>query len=659
MGKRFLMPPTARWVIQLFWIYLGVFTLFRIATFIAFKPSYELTGNLLPSFFLGLRYDVRWICIVLVPLLIFGSFKTLSPFYSKRNKKGWIAYLTIITLFILVFFGADFGHFDYISTRLNASALNFIEDFRTSMLMLWESYPIFWILLGLGLMVWGIARLVGHTHRLVEKSNNENFYFKSGRVVWLLLLMFAGIYGKPAAKPLVWKDAFLLGDNFKAYLALNPMQNFFTTLKFRNPSFSQSKAKDYYPAMAKFLDVHNQDTLLDFKRSMDAVSPRQLNVVLVICESYSMYKSSMSGNPLNTTPYFNQLTKEGVFFEKCFSPHFGTARGVFAMVTGIPDVQLSKFSTRNPDALSHHTIINDFKDYDKLYFIGGNSEFNNFKGLLTQNIGDLDLYDETRYHSPVFNVWGISDNNLFKEANNVLKQKDKPFFAIIQTADNHRPFEIPAEDSDFERKYVDEETLKKDGFESLDEYNAFRYSDFCIEKFMEAAKKEDYYKNTLFVFIGDHGVKGDADAVYPHAWTEQRLSDEHIPLLFYAPGFLKPQLKKEVVSQIDVLPTIAGLTGTAYTNQTFGRDLLKQKPGGDCAFIIHHDEGNIGVVTNEFYYIRNIQIQNDTIVPINGKPLPYSEEQLKNLRAKMATFTTGYYETAKWMLCNNKPIAAK
>jgi Arylsulfatase A and related enzymes len=75
------------------------------------------------------------------------------------------------------------------------------------------------------------------------------------------------------------------------------------------------------------------------------------NVVLVMCESFSMYKSSMSGNPMNTTPYFNQMADSGIFFEKCFSPHFSTARGLFALLTGIPDVQLSKFSTRNEAAV--------------------------------------------------------------------------------------------------------------------------------------------------------------------------------------------------------------------------------------------------------------------------------------------------------------------
>jgi glucan phosphoethanolaminetransferase (alkaline phosphatase superfamily) len=104
------------------------------------------------------------------------------------------------------------------------------------------------------------------------------------------------------------------------------------------------------------------------------------NIVLVICESFSMYKSSMSGNPLNTTPFFDSLTKAGIFFERCFSPHFSTARGLFALISGIPDAQNYKFSTRDSLAVKQRTIINNFEGYEKFYFLGG-MVFSNFEGL--------------------------------------------------------------------------------------------------------------------------------------------------------------------------------------------------------------------------------------------------------------------------------------
>ena len=59
-------------------------------------------------------------------------------------------------------------------------------------------------------------------------------------------------------------------------------------------------------------------------------------------------------------------------------------------------------------------------------------------------------------------------------------------------------------------KHITDEELKKYGFESLKEYHAFAYTDYCIKKFMEAAKRSPYFNNTIFVFTGDHGVEGNA-----------------------------------------------------------------------------------------------------------------------------------------------------
>ncbi|MBK9532311.1 MAG: hypothetical protein IPO42_11110 [Chitinophagaceae bacterium] len=95
-------------------------------------------------------------------------------------------------------------------------------------------------------------------------------------------------------------------------------------------------------------------------------------------------------------------------------------------------MQLSKFSTRNEESVNQRTIINDFDSYEKYYFIGGRSQFNNFKGLIS-NINKVHLFEEGKYKAPSINVWGISDKNLFLEANDILAKEQKPFFAIIQT----------------------------------------------------------------------------------------------------------------------------------------------------------------------------------------------------------------------------------
>ena len=649
-------PKTLLWVVNLFLIFLFVFTVFRFATYFEFKPKDLGFRELLPSFILGIRYDLRWIAIILLPIVVISLVPTFSPFYSARNKKWWTWYLAIVTFFVFFFFAADFGNFAYNRTRLNASALNFWEDAKISMAMLWQSYPLFRMILGLIIAVLFFRWVFRRMHwTVVVRTDGHGIQYKRKWFYVAALLLLLCVYGSVGTSSLKWKQAFVFNDNFKSYLSLNPFQNFFTTLKFRKPQYNEVKARELFPIVADWIGLPDKEKF-SYRREIFPERENlenKPNVVLVMCESFSMYKSSMSGNPLSTTPYFNSMADSGIFFEKCFSPHFSTARGLFALLTGIPDVQLSKFSTRSPEALDQRTIINDFNGYDKMYFLGGSPEFNNFSGLL-QNIDGIQMYVEGNFSSPRENVWGISDKNLFLEANKVFSQQQKPFFAIIQTADNHRPFKIPVEDSAFEKVTLPRDTLRKYGFESVEEFNSFRYSDYCIRKFIEAAKTEKYFHNTLFVFVGDHGVSGDARSMYPSAWTDQRLSDEHVPLLFYAPRLLQPQRRPEVVSQIDVLPTIAGIARQPYVNTTLGRDLLHPAKQNNFAFIIYHDEGRIGILTDTYYFTKNINFAEENLYPVISDKLPYSSAQQDSIKKKLTDVTTAIFETGKWMLMNNK-----
>ena len=651
-------PKTVQWIVQLFLIYLFIFTAFRVATVVFFKPAALKLHHLLPSFWLGLKYDLRWIAFILFPIAFLSLFKRLSPFNSEKAKTFWTAYLGIITLLVLFFYGADFGQFAYVNARLNADALIFAEDPKESLQMVWQRYPVIWILIGLVGAVMMIIWMFRKTHVGVEGKNSHIHKFTYRRRWHFASLLVLGwfMYGFFTFYPLNFFRAFNLNDAFKSNLALNPLQNFFTTLRFREPDY-HTRAEEYYPVMKKFLNIDRygvqKNGYLRVKTPDSKALESQPNIVLVICESFSMYKSSMSGNPLNATPFFNELTQQGIFFERCFSPSFGTARGVFATITGIPDVQLGKFATRNEATVNQKTIINDLEGYEKMYFIGGRSQFNNIQGLI-KNINGVKVFEEGSYASPKVNVWGISDKNLFLEANAVMAKQQQPFFSIIQTADNHRPFNIPEADSGFMKHEWPIDTLKKYGFESSKEFNAFAYADYSIRSFIAAAQKEAYFTNTIFVFVGDHGVEGNASAMYPNAWTEQRLSEEHVPLLLFAPALLSPQLRTETVSQIDVLPTIAGLLQQPYSNGTLGRDLLDPLKKDHAAFIIYHAPGWIGVVNNDYFFRKNIRINKEELVPIKRNLPPLSAAQEKIIRKELSTLTSAMYETARWMLVNNK-----
>jgi phosphoglycerol transferase MdoB-like AlkP superfamily enzyme len=656
MLSRFKIPKTILWVTNLLVIFLLIFSIFRLVTFIAFKPSGISFWDVVPSFLMGIQYDLRWIALILLPIVLISMLPQLSPFYSSRNKKWWTWYLAVITFIVFIFFSADFGSFSYNGVRLDAGAMNFAEDPGISLKMMWQTYPMVLMVTGLIVAVILFRWMYHRSHwQVINKTDGLKIPYRRKHFIIAALILGFFVHSSFSLEPLSRNDSFKFKNSFKSYLAINPLQNFFATLKLRKPVFNEQKAREVFPLMAKWMQLPDSNNF-SYRRE---IAPRsnslesRPNIVLVQCESFSMYKSSMSGNPLNTTPHFDTLCREGIFFERCFTPHFSTARGLFAILSGIPDAQLFKFSSRNPLAVQQHTIVDNFEGYSKHYFLGGSPEFNNFEGLL-KNIDGLQMHTEGSFKSPKINVWGISDKDLFLETNAILTKETKPFFAFIQTSGNHRPYMVPLKDTvEFKSLFVTDEELLRYGFESLEEFNAFRYFDYCIKKFIEAAKTEAYFHNTIFVFVGDHGLAGNASAVYPAAWTEQRLTDEHVPLLFYAPQLLPPQKRSEVVSQIDILPTIAGMLHQPYINTTLGRDLLDPAKKNNYAFITN-TAGGIGMVTDDFYFSRNINFPDEQLNPVRSEALMYSKQQQDSIKKELSSFTNAFFETAKYLIMNNK-----
>ena len=667
MGFISKIPRLIRWVFSVMLAFLIILTVYRFIFFFHYRgENRPFSGS---AFLLGLRFDAKFISIMGLGILLLCAIPFLNPVKNIKANRFWNILVSILFLLTLIFLGADFYHYDYLKQRLNASVLNYLQDAGISFNMMTQSYPL--VKISIALIV--LMLLFAYWHKRLLKRINANEVIAGskkryvGHYLVFILLLGGLTFGKIGQFPLRWSDAFTFADDFKASTALNPFQSFFSTLNFKNSGYDKNKLKEYYPLMASYLGVQNPDTnKLNFERWVNPADSfvKKPNIVLVICESFSAYKSSMYGNPLNTTPYFNELCNNGIFFDRCFTPSYGTARGVWATITGIPDVEMPTTASRNPNIVDQHTIINDFNGYERMYFLGGNPTWANIQGLLSNNISGLRIYAQDDFKAKKIDVWGISDKNLFLEANGILKEKAKPFFAIIQTADNHRPYTIPSEDrEDFKSVNFPDADLKKNGFESNDELNAFRYTDFCYRKFMEAAKKESYFDNTIFVFVGDHGIKGNAAELFPKAWTGQALTCEHVPLLFYAPKFIHANRVHSVSSQLDILPSIAALAKVPYRNNTFGRNLfdtaaavqfksvsLRQR----YAFIIDPDVKTIGLVSDQYYFFKNIKTGRQEFVSVTGNEKPVSNAQTDSARNNMNRLTDAWYETAKYLLLNNK-----
>jgi phosphoglycerol transferase MdoB-like AlkP superfamily enzyme len=186
--------------------------------------------------------------------------------------------------------------------------------------------------------------------------------------------------------------------------------------------------------------------------------------------------------------------------------------------------------------------------------------------------------------------------------------------------------------------------------------NAFRYTDFSFRTFIEAAAKEKYFANTIFLFVGDHGIPGDAGTMFPRAWTDLWLTAEHVPLLVYSPKLIAPRRITKDCSQLDVLPTLAGLCHIPYLNTTLGRDLMDSTryEGKALSFIFNPDQESIGVVHNGYFYRLQLKTGKEEMVStVNNDPVP--DSVINGPRKKeLRQLTEGIYETAKYMILKNK-----
>lgn len=659
------LPRLLHFLINVVLLNLLLLSLFRFGFWLWFhNPADPLPlPDLLHSFYLGLKFDLRLTLLIVLPLFLLGGWRWLSPFESRLWRNIWFAWLGVAFAVVLLFWFMYFGYYAYLQQPMNATVLRFAYNLQTSVQMLWETYPLIPLLLLLAGLIAGYLWLL---HRLMLRAAryaNPHFrgWYKTGLVTLSTLLVLFGLYGKFSWYPLRWSEAFATPHAFAPAVSLNPVLYFANTLKNKAVVFNRDKTRQAYDLIADYLGVTERDPVqLDYRREISTpgtYAAQRPNIVMVFLESFAAYKTGLFGNPLNPTPNVDAIARQSLQFSRYFTPHTGTARSVFAAITGIPDIELHKTSSRNPLVVDQHTIVNAFRDYEKFYFLGGSANWGNIRGVLQHNIPGLHVYEEGSYSSPRIDVWGISDLDLFKEANQVLQQQDKPFFAIIQTSGNHRPYTIPEDNHGFARIEHDAETLKQAGFISNAEFNSFRFMDHSVGYFLQQARKSSWFDNTIFVFYGDHGITGYGGKHTPAVESKYLLTGFHTPLLFYAPGLIKqPRVDTLPASEVDLLPLVAGLAAPAYVNTTLGRDLRDHRfDDRRYAFTIsHYQIPEIGLIGPDYYFRMLADGSKKVLVDLHGTDPDHNLlEEKPQIARHMEALTRGIHETAKYMLFHN------
>jgi phosphoglycerol transferase MdoB-like AlkP superfamily enzyme len=642
--------------------------------FSGFEPKALIdTKGVWETLSIGFSFDLRLAILTMLPLALLAWMPRWNLLRSRLLRRIARVYLVAALSVLLLIYIIDFGHYAYLGVRINATVLRFIEDAQISRDMVWQTYPVIWISLGwlvtIALVTLALVRLERVTLDRPRKAIRKLSATWGGALMVVLVLL--GILGRVENMnlenpvPLRWSDAFFSGNNQIAALGLNPVLFLYDTGKVGQSRYDEAQVREHYAVMANYLGVDKPDPqTLDFVRHQ-APQPYKIpgsrppNVMFIMLESLGTSAVGAYGNPINPTPNLDRLATQSWFFEHFYVPVTGTAKTVWASISGVPDVTRQETATRNPLITQQNTLINAFTGYEKIYTIGGNSGWANMNALIRQSIDGVRLFEERDWKSPVVDVWGISDLDLFKETDQILQAlpKDKPFFAYVQTAGNHRPFTIPKSNDGFEVKHPTLAEVQAAGSRSVEQYNAVRLLDFNLGRLMEIAKAGGWYENTIFVMFGDHNTRIAQIPFLAPAYEQLGLESNAVPMIIHAPGLIGTRQVKEAVGLVDLLPTVAGMAGLEFRNSGMGRDIQQPAREGERVVPLVLREGTFPLIAGVTQHYM-VQMEHDGSSPTlhdlaSMTPRDNVAEKNPEEFKRLSALTRAMHETSRLMLYQN------
>lgn len=621
-------------------------TIYRAAFFLMY--SYRIHDKsswiILKAFVKGARFDLSVLCVLLGFSLVYSSLHFLNR--NKWYRAVWRTIPVVFIILLLFLLIADLIYYENGNKHLGYEAFAYL-GFEMLPLVgsAFSQNPLLFLL---GLVV--IAGIGFGIYKIQSKFpySHVNLHYKWAGLQFLLVLAFLilGIRGGVQTSPLRTSDAIITKETIINDLVLNPGFTVITDLKMTKvddrhfmklEEATSLVRKEVAYSGAEF--VSEEYPLL---RKTTVSSGKQLpHIVVVVLEGWTgkfidiIGTGKVEGKVV--TPYFNQLIRQGMFFKHFFASGGRTTNGLMALMGGIPD-RPGLTAVRTPQILNRFSGLGNIAKtigYQTLFVTGTDLSFNN-KGSIMYHwgfdtlVGKQDLEKNPEYKT---GPWSYLDeaslDAMHKRLLNV--SPEKPIISVIHTGTTHYPYKVPDE------KY---RLFGKDTQDS--EYlNVLHYADFALAEYMEKAKKAPYFKDTIFFFVSDHS----------HHRFLNYYEDRNVPLLIYAPGKIKPELREDVTSQLDLIPTILGFIEREVYFSVMGRDLRKVK--GSSAYFAY---GNIfGWIEDDLLYYQSVaggQGETKTIKePFVDLGLCYKD---LNLCKKHAEKTKAYLNLGDELLKSNK-----
>lgn len=294
------------------------------------------------------------------------------------------------------------------------------------------------------------------------------------------------------------------------------------------------------------------------------------NIILITADDLGIQLNSY-GDDTVPTPHLNQLAQEGVVFQNAYVTQASCSPSRSSMFTGLYPHQNNQLGLEHRGYTMHRGI----PTLPALL---------KAQGYRTGSIGKVHVrpaedlpFDFQIYRSDGLNAKDVT--HYAKHAETFINETgDQPFFLLYSLGDPHKRFfhqvsgipqnPVKAEDMKpfAEHGGIDTPEIRE---EIAGYYNAVQRIDVGIKLLRDLLKKTGKDKNTLIIFIGDHG------APFSRGKTTTYEFGLRIPFLVHWPERITGgQIKTEFISTVDILPACMDAIGTNAPAHVAGQSFL-------------------------------------------------------------------------------------
>ncbi len=290
---------------------------------------------------------------------------------------------------------------------------------------------------------------------------------------------------------------------------------------------------------------------------------REFNYILVTVDTLRADRIHCYGFPHVKTPTMDLFASKGVLFEQCIAQtpltlpsHTSLMTGTVPLFHGVRD----NGGFLVPQQLITLAEVFKERNYQTSAFVA--AYVLDSKWGLNQGFDFyFDQFDLSKYKSiSLGNVQRRGDEVIDETLRWLDEHRQEHFFTWVHLYDPHTPYEPPPP---FSEQYPNRPYLGE-----------IAYTDSQLGRLWSYLEQNNLRENTILVFAADHGESLGEHGESTHGFFIYQ-EGIHVPLIFVTPfKDLHGIRRSNVVSLIDIMPTILEMEGQAIPPQVQGKSLL-------------------------------------------------------------------------------------